>query len=274
MGANSSHAKPSANLRRRLSLHFRDCISRFASSILMFLVLFAGAPQASESGTIEIYESRGGYRLDAPPPEMHPIVLNIPEQFLYGSSRVVPRRDWGANILTYYPSFTSPAAAENANFGLRCIGICNGRILISLANRAHSISSSSPNMGDFIARAQFKWRKSPPYLPNVHVHDFDPVEGFDEAFERVTTAVGNPNVPTERTYLRKAADGIHYDLTAICDVNHVRTYCILHFSLICNPAIYVSVNGVDGSYLAQAADIKEKVDRFVSAMVRNPPCAL
>jgi hypothetical protein len=241
-------------------------------------IRMAGYTQASETKTIEIYEQYGTYTLDAPPPEMHPIILAVPAQFLYGSSKE-GSRNWGVNILTYYPSFTSPQDTPNADFGLKCIGICNGQILISVQNRKHSISSVSPNMGDFIARTEFKWSKTPPYPPNVQVRDIEPPVGFDEAFERVTNAKASPtgdkvreSALITRTYLRKA-DSEHYDLTAICNVNQVKTSCILHFSLGCNPAIYVSINGVDGSYLPVAADIQEKAVRFISAMIKKPPCS-
>jgi hypothetical protein len=237
----------------------------------------AGSAQASEPRTIEIYEQYGTYTLDAPPSEMHPIVLSIPEQFLYGSSKEASR-NWGVNILTYYPSFTSPQDPANAAFGLKCTGICNGQILVSVANRKHSISLDFPNMGDFIAHTEFKWSKTPPYPSNVQVRDIEPPPGFDEAFERVTSATPSPTgdkhqapALTKRTYLRKADSG-HYDLAAICNVNQIKTSCILHFSLNCNPAIYVSVNGVDGSYLPMATDIKDKADRFISAMIKKPSC--
>ncbi|WP_375415522.1 hypothetical protein [uncultured Bradyrhizobium sp.] len=237
-----------------------------------------GVARASVSRVIEIYEQYGTYTLDAPPPEMQPIVLSLPEQFLYGSSKE-GSRNWGVNILTYYPSFTSPQDSINASFGLKCVGICNGQILISVQNRKHSISSTSPNMGDFIARTELKWSKTPPYPSNVEVRDIEPSEGFDEAFEHVTNAIVFPltnkyQLPaqTKRTYLRKAGSS-YYDLTAICNVNNLKISCILHFSLDCNPAIYITVNGVDGSYLHLATDIKVKTDRFVSAMVKKSACA-
>jgi hypothetical protein len=249
----------------------------FGCGLVLSSVSDAGFAQASRPQTVEIYEQYGTYTLDAPPPEMHPIVLSIPEQFLYGSSKGAAR-NWGVNILTYYPSFSSPQDPANAAFGLKCAGICNGRILVSVANRKHSISLDSPNMADFIARTEFKWSKTPPYPSNVQVRDIEPPPKFDEAFERVTSATPSPTgdkhqapALTKRTYLRKADSG-HYDLAAICNVNQIRTSCILHFSLNCNPAIYVSVNGVDGSYLPMATEIKEKTDRFISAMIKKPSC--
>jgi hypothetical protein len=245
--------------------------------LILSSALITGFAQASEPKTIEIYEQYGSYKLDAPPPDMRPIILSLPEQFLYRSSKE-GSRNWGVNILTYYPSFNSVQDQSNADFVLGCTGICNGQILISVQNRKHSISSNSPNMGDFIARTEFKWSKTPPYPSNVQVRDIEPPVGFDEAFERVTNATASPisdknrgSAITTRTYLRKT-DREQYDLTAICNINQVKTNCILHFSLNCNPAIYISVNGVDGSYLHVAADIKEKTDRFVSAMIKKPSC--
>jgi len=245
----------------------------FLLTALAFLPL--NILRAAETETIEIYESYGSYTLALPPPEMQPIFLSIPAAFLYEGSKV-GRRNWGVNLLTYYPTFTSPKEQANADFGLRCAGICNGRILISVANRTHSISQMIPNMGDFIARAQLKWSKTPPYPTNVRVRDIDPVEGFDEGFERSTfvlrDAAQDKPAYLERVYLRKESNRDYHDLTATCVVNNYGTTCILHFSLRCNPAVYVTVNGLNGSYLSRAADIKEKTDLFISKMVTEPSC--
>ena len=242
----------------------------------LFPLAAMGAP---EPGTIEIYEPDGTYTLAAPPPDMQPIILQVPEKFRYGSSKGSVR-NWGLNILTYYPSFTSPQDPENAKFGLDCAGLCNGQVLIAVNNQARGISrTGSPNMGDFIARNTVKWNKTPPYPPNVQVRDLEPPEGFDEGFEREIRALGDapsgvsPKVAdVEQFYFRKAADGIHYDLAATCRVNPERTACILHFSLNCDPGISVSVNGLDGQYLKLSRDIKAKTDHFISQMVKAPAC--
>lgn len=260
------------NCRRKIAAIAVGC------GLILSSASVASIAQASEPKTIEIYEQYGTYTLDAPPPEMHPIVLSIPAQFLYGSSKD-GSRNWGVNILTYYPSFNSPQDPTNADFGLKCVGICNGQILISVENRKHSIDSDSASMADFIAGTQFRWWKTPPYPSNVQIRDFDPKnEGFDEAFERVTTS-NNPRrdeahsgARIQRTYLKKTPDGAHYDLVAICGATEAKTTCILHFSLRCNAAIYVSVHGVDGSYLSRAADIKTKTNQFISTMVKDPSC--
>lgn len=257
----------------RMSWKVTRLFSLFSLTASIFLP--SNNPHAAESGIIEIYESYGTYTLASPPAKMQPIVLRIPAAFLYGSSKI-GGRNWGVNLLTYYPTFSSPSGPENASFGLRCAGICNGRVLISVQNRTHSISQTIPNMGDFIARAQFKWLKTPPYPPNVRVRDIDPVEGFDEGFERTTfemhDVVQEKPAQIERVYLHRASDRSYYDLTATCGVNSYGTTCILHFSLRCNPAVYVTVNGLAGSYLGRAADIKEKTDLFISKMVTEPSC--
>lgn len=256
--------------------HFQKRLYFFWICLAFFIRLDASS--ASGYKIIELYESYGTYSLDAPPIEMHPIVLRIPEEYVYGSNKDASR-NWGVNLLTYYPDFTSLKDPANARFGVACAGICNGRILISIANRTHSISQRSPNMGDFIARSQLKWQKSPPYPPSVQVKDIIPSYDFDEGFERSTAPSSNSResvlqapIWMERVFLKRAADGGHYEMTATCQVNHVRTTCILHFSLRCNPAIYVTVNGLDGSYLNSAADIREKTDKFISTMVRKPSC--
>lgn len=124
-------------------------------------IIFAAiaAASAARAGEINIYEHYGSYMLDDPPPGVRPIILDVPEKFLYDRSKKAIVT-WGTNILTYYPSFTSPADPENRNFGLACAGICNGSILISVENRDHSVRFSSPNMGDFIARSSLKWAKN------------------------------------------------------------------------------------------------------------------
>jgi hypothetical protein len=251
-------------------------IRRLKSCAVGLLLLFPVVDSSAAPGTIEIYEHYGTYTLDDPPPDMRPIVLQVPNRFRYGSSKGSVR-NWGLNILTYYPSLTSPEDPGNAKFGLNCIGLCNGRILVAVENRAHSISASgSPNMGDFIARATRKWELTPPYSPYVHVRKLRSPDGFDEGFERVTTPRSDAPLPhitsVERIYFRKAKDGAHFDLAAICQAGE-RTTCVLHFSLRCNPKIYVSVNGLDGSYLKMSQDIEDKVDQFVSSMVKSPPCA-
>jgi hypothetical protein len=206
---------------------------------------------------------------------MHPIVLNIPARFLYGLSAVAPRRAWGVNLLTYYPSFTSPSDPENAPYGLACVGICDGQILISIGNRTHGITPDAPSAADFIAHAQLKWLRDPAHAPpNAQIRDLIPTSPFDEAFERTLTSLhGPPTKQIDRVYMRRSKTRGYYDLVATCNTNPSRTTCILHFSLTCSPATYVTVNGLDGSYLARAADIQEKTDRFLSAMIRTPACS-
>jgi hypothetical protein len=96
-------------------------------------IIFAAiaAASAARAGEIDIYEHYGSYMLDDPPPGVRPIILDVPEKFLYGRSKKAIVT-WETNILTYYPSFTSPADPKNRNFGLACAGLCNGRILISV----------------------------------------------------------------------------------------------------------------------------------------------
>lgn len=251
-------------------------IKLLSASISVLCCAFAAAfpPYASLADdvvTVNLYESYGVYNLDSPPPEMRPIVLAIPSAFLFGSD-ANNTRAWGVNLLTYYPTFTSTKDPENAHFGLECIGICNGRILVSVANRTHSITPSSPNMGDFIAKARLKWWQ-PPFMPsNAQTRTLPPVEPFAQGFEQ---ALFNPDGTVgevERIYVHRPKIEGPYDLTATCVVNSPRTTCTLHFSLTCNPTVYLSINGIDGSYLSRSTDIREKTDRFVSAMIRDPNC--
>jgi hypothetical protein len=210
---------------------------------------------------------------------MEPIILQVPERFRYGSSKG-NSRNWGLNILTYCPSFTSPDDPENPKFGANCAGICNGRILIAVENQVRALSRLGlPNMGDFIARNTMRWLKTPPYPQNVQVHDLRGSDRFDEAFERVTTVPSDATnsssshfAEVQKFYFRRAENVSHYDLAATCNARAERTTCILHFSLLCDAGISISVNGLDEQYLKFSGDIKEKVDRFISGMVRTPPC--
>lgn len=260
------------NLRRTAAL---SCVLR---TLLAVAVLSSTAASAAQTDTIELYESYGTYTLKAPPADMQPITLDVPHKFRYGSSKG-KLRDWGVNILTFYPGLTSPSDPENVKFGLDCVGICNGRILVAVRNRTHSVGEfGSPNMGDFIAHAAIRWNLTPPYPPNVHVAKLGPRDGFDDVFEVTTRLLDSQGrvlskiARTEQFYFRRADHGGDYDLAATCDVSSERTTCTLHFSLLCDPRVYVSVNGLNGSYLPMATDIKGRVDRFVSAMVKEPMC--
>jgi hypothetical protein len=219
-----------------------------------------------QAGLIEIYESWGNFTLAAPPAEMKPIVLQVPEAFRYGSSKGATR-SWGLNLLTYYPSFTSPQAPENAAFGLSCRGDCNGRILVSINDRTHSINApqrfNSPNMGDYIARIQ-------PLRPVGGTKtDLGPQHGFDHSYEVTPGSTGGG---IDQHLFHLSADRIHYDLAARCSINPRAKSCTLHFSLKCNPAIYVQVVAIDMKHIDEFMDTMRKTDQFVTSMVRNPPC--
>jgi hypothetical protein len=162
------------------------CTSVAGFMMLCLPPIVDAAARADELGRIELYEYSGKCPLDAPPPDMHPVILQVPEEFRYASSKGAPRT-WGVQILTYYPSLSSPKDPANKNYGLDCAGLCNGRILIEVEFRPRILETNSPNMGDFIARAQLKWKKTPPYPPNVSVRDLGPQDDFDEGFERTLT---------------------------------------------------------------------------------------
>lgn len=216
---------------------------------------------------IELYDRTGHYDLKAIPPDAQPIIFQLPEAFRYGSTKGAARVR-GILILTYYPGFGSPSDPENKAFGLDCVGICNGRVLLHVEYDSNLQNTSSPNTGDFVARAQMHWKRTPPYPPNVDVRDIPPPAGFDGGFERRFSNTKN----SEIVLFRKDPNGSHYDLTATCNVNPQRETCILHFSLICDPKISVTVNGLDGSYLDRSADIVTHVRKFISAMIRHPTC--
>jgi hypothetical protein len=226
------------------------------------------AAREDEIGFIEIYESWGNFTLGAPPPEIKPIVLQVPEAFRYGSSRGATR-NWGLNLLTYYPTFTSPQAPENASFGLNCRGDCNGRILVAINNRTHSINDprfNSPNMGDYIARVE-------PLIPIGSTKtDVEPQHRFDNGYEVRRPASNGVGDQIDRYLFHLSEDRVHYDVAARCSINQFAQTCILHFSLKCNPAIYVQVVAIDMKHIDEFIDVVRKTDQFVTSMVRNPAC--
>jgi hypothetical protein len=164
-------------------MHLRNLGCAFA--IISFL---STRLHSIENGVvIELFENYGTYTLAFPPPDMNPIQLVVPQGFGYASSTST-LRTWSADLLTFYPSFSKPSDPGNLDYGMSCGGFCNGRIVISIQNRTHSIEpfTPSPNMGDFIASTTIKWKRTPPYPTNVHVFDIPPIDNFDDAFARVT----------------------------------------------------------------------------------------
>jgi hypothetical protein len=83
---------------------------RTKSSSLQALAVLAmtlSVAVAADSDVIELYEYTGKYLLASPPPDLRPILLEVPQGFRYGSTRGVSRT-WEVQILTYYPGFGSP----------------------------------------------------------------------------------------------------------------------------------------------------------------------
>ena len=252
----------------RLTLKMTLAASMLASCLA---AVVSAVAREGEADLIEIYEHWGNFTLAAPPPEMKPIVLQVPEAFRYGSSKGATR-NWGLNLLTYYPTFTSPQAPENASFGLNCKGDCNGRILVAIENRAHSIGSprshNSPNMGDYIARIELE-----SLVPiGGTKRDLGPQHGFDNGYEVRIPASNGMGDRTDRHLFRLSEDRIHYNLAAKCSINQFAEGCILYFSLKCNPAIYVKVVAIDMKHIGEFADVVRKTDQFVTSMVRSPAC--
>jgi hypothetical protein len=227
----------------------------------------------TDGDLLQIYEYRNTYTLDSPPLEMKPIILRVPEKFRYGSSRGATRA-WGLNILTFYPSFTSPSEPENAKFGEHCTGDCNGRMLISIENEATEIHNPRftngigyPNMGDAVAHI---WLKRPLIPIGSNVSNIDGIYGFTKGYQ---VTIHNGNNEQRNLYLFHMDDNhTYYDATAICSVNKYAKTCTLHFSSSCNPAIYIQDVAFDMKYVLEWRDIKKKTDAFVNEMVRFPVC--
>jgi hypothetical protein len=85
--------KSRIGMAMRLTLKFTLAASTIASCLA---VVLAAVAREDQVGFIEVYESWGNFTLAAPPPEMKPIVLQVPEAFRYGSSK--GRRAIGGSI--------------------------------------------------------------------------------------------------------------------------------------------------------------------------------
>jgi hypothetical protein len=225
------------------------------------------AAASGDDGLIEIYQDNGKYSLDAPPPDWPPIVLNVPADFRFGGSKK-KTRDWGVNILTYYPQLTSAKAPENSGFGVGCRGDCNGRILVSVENVTHGAAREF-GMADVVARSYIKnflhiGGAQPKVLPAQH--------GFDSGYEVDIPAGGGVGKQSILYYLHFGPDRAHYDLFANCEVNQFARTCVLHFASWCSSTIYIQVVAIDMIHIDDFLDVKEKVDGFISSMVQQPAC--
>lgn len=214
------------------------------------------------SSLVEIY-SRGM-------PSAPSILLEIPHKFRYRSS-IGAEKTSGVNILTYYPSFTSLADWENFGQSLRgCVGYCNGRILISITNIITGITSDNfINKPTARSRGFFEYYHSKD--PHVRIVDLAPQFGFDLVFDKLS---GQHFGFKNRYLLRSSADKSSYELAADCSMDTPYHVCTLAFSLSCNPAIAIEIDGWKYEYMDKALDLQRDVDRFISAMVKQPECEI
>jgi len=157
----------------------------FRDAVLGVFLAMASVVTGNAASLIAVYDSNGNYSLSSPPPDAHFILLDIPEAFRYGATKTATRTR-GAQILTFYPSLTPALDNAHREDGLECSGICNGRILVSIEFRPNLVNSNSPNMADFVARSQLRYRATPPFPSNVTVESLPPHNGFDAGFERTT----------------------------------------------------------------------------------------
>jgi hypothetical protein len=257
----------------RSAFHWASII-RLLIVAIVGILLWSDASRAGDDGIIEIYEYWGTYALNAPPPDMKPIILQTPEAFRYGRSKGATR-NWGLNFLTFYPSFSSPAAPENAAFIRDCVGDCNGRILVAISNRSHAIHNPGitrgvdyPNMGDYMTEGRLK-NLTP---TGGTITKLGPQQGFDSGYEVRIPPNDGVGGQVKRYLFHLSEDRVHYDLLAECEENKFARTCTLHFSLKCNPAIYVQVVAIDAKHLDELMDVTSKTEQFVTSMVRVPAC--
>jgi hypothetical protein len=246
-----------------------------------------------EDGVIEIYEPDSKQDLNDPPTDVPPIILKLPEKFrIYPSNGVV--RDWGAYLMTYYPSFTSPRDPENASYGLNCVGYCNGQISISIQNVGRDAPGpANPRaqfQTDYIVRGilsmKYDWAIETSWpqmaLSNTLYTDLPPQEGFDIVFEEMNTAAKDArNIKPDtyrhinRFYIHKNKEFNYFDFLVRCQIPagaNQAFACELHFLLECNPSVFVKVHIVKDEYSIEFFNLRSSVDRFVSSMIIKPEC--
>ena len=249
-----------------------------ACAVMIAVAGVAAQPRAAiiaEQDRIELYPYAGGYLLQSPPPDVHPAVFMVPQGFRWGSTRNVARvsnHAWGIQILTYYPGFSSPAAPQNKDFGLDCIGYCNGRILIYISYNPRIVRAGITNTADARVHGELENRKfiAGLHLPNVTYKDLGPRGPFNGGFEHIAMVQGArpPKIGTDEHFLWRKTEGEHYDLVAQCDQAASSPHCHLDFSSSCNPSISVQVS-IDMRDLDRAADIKDKTDAFLLPMIKS-----
>lgn len=223
----------------------------------------------SDPRLVEVFE-HGGFESPIP------IVLQVPQEFRYGSS-VGRQKTWGISILTFYPSFTSPRDPANIPYNIDsgCKGYCNGRILISVGNHIGNVAyNHSASSIDLISEVRIKdyERKS----PNKRVLDLEAQFGFDRVFDVELISRDSRPDPEHswimRHLLRSSRDKASYDLVASCSMSTPYHACEVFFPLACNPGIRVEVNGWLYEYLRDVWELQRRVDQFISAMVKQPKC--
>jgi hypothetical protein len=223
---------------------------KFWLCLLGGMLAVMGAAQAGDIGHVELYDDINARDdLMALPPDRRPIVLQIPEEFRSSASKGAVRA-WDTNVLTYYPSFTSMSAPENRQFGMACVGICNGRILISLKNCEHCIHRPDlfdghdyQNMGDFRANTFLTKKKLEP----TSVHDVPLPDGFHEGFGEDISESAKAKDPTAAVeyYFKKTPKGDAYEAAVECETKSGISICELDFSSSCLPGLEITVNGVE-----------------------------
>lgn len=246
-----------------------------------------------EDGVIEIYEPDSKQDLNDPPTDVPPIVLKLPEKFRTGTSKGVVR-DWGAYLMTYYPSFTSPRDPENANYGLNCVGYCNGQISISIENVGRNAPSPANPKARFLTDRLVRSFLSDKYdwaietswpqmaLSNVLYTDLPPQAGFDMVIEKMLTSAKDARnlqpgtyKHIDRYYAHKNKELDYFDFLVECQIpagaNQAFT-CELNFLLACNPSVFVGVFIVKDEYSIDFFDLRSSVDRFLSDMIMKPEC--
>ncbi|MGO9545199.1 MAG: hypothetical protein ACLPPF_10435 [Rhodomicrobium sp.] len=213
------------------------------------------AQEAADSGVMELFERRGI-------PSPNPIVLQIAPAFRYQSrndltgTRSDDKRN-EARLTACYPSLTSPRDPANTARGPQslCSPFSGGGLIVKIGNiRLELDRGKFPTYADAIANRRFNPLSG--VKPELAPPAFD--AAFDEGW---------------LTLLLKSTEGkTGYSIAAECSLRTPKHFCELFFSLECNPAIGVEVDWWPYERLDEVAELKRRVNEFVSAMVKEPKC--
>ncbi len=205
-------------------------------------------------------------------PQPKSIFLRIPREYMSRFDPAVGKAK-GLNLFAYYPDFSSASNPKNADYRAKCIGYCNGRLLISFENRG-----LHEGYHDAVSAMAAIFLRPPPVYeaiknrpaPVTDVVDHEPQFGFDKVFDHAH----HPSGSVDRFFLKSSGEGRNYDVVAECDLTRQVPQCILHFTPKCEPALDVQLHVWQYSRMTDALDVAQRAETFVSSLLQNEKCKI